>query len=172
MKANELMYGNFVMVTRSCQLAFVGTITKHKAGYHLMDKEANMHYDKLYDIEPIEISENFLVLLGFNKWNDDKILYSMNNGDMTIIMAKQDDGTWIFDAFGLNGERSVKFIKYIHELQNKMNDMHVDVKCNIDDAKTVLMAQLLTIRHDRDSAVIEDIMGKQKKETVKIEIKA
>lgn len=62
-KATELQIGDFVLVDGTPRK--VEAITKKKIGYHRKENEPRLYYARLHDVEPIEITEEFLFNHGF-----------------------------------------------------------------------------------------------------------
>ena len=63
MKPTELRIGNLVMCNG--EVVRVEQITKKKIGYHRHKGETRMNYARLFEIEPVPISEDVLAGLGF-----------------------------------------------------------------------------------------------------------
>ena len=63
-KSSELMIGDYVLVDGAPRR--VESITKKKIGYHFNPQTARrLHYAKLHDVEPIEITKELLKENGF-----------------------------------------------------------------------------------------------------------
>lgn len=63
-KSNELMIGDYVLVSGIPRK--VEAITRKKIGYHINPQTDNrLHYARLHDVEPIEITKEFLKENGF-----------------------------------------------------------------------------------------------------------
>lgn len=65
MKANELTYGDWVLIDGVARK--VCAITKHKIGYHLCDGESTMHYARLHDVNSIPLTPEILEKNGLDK---------------------------------------------------------------------------------------------------------
>ena len=64
-KSTELMIGDWVLVSGTPRR--VESITKKKIGFHFNPQTDNrLHYARLHDVEPIEITESFLRGNGFS----------------------------------------------------------------------------------------------------------
>lgn len=111
MKANELRIGNLVKVKG--EIVKVEQITKKKIGYHKEPRENVMHYARLCEVEPIDISKDVLrkIKLDFNKKCNDYYFYK--------------DGRLVFGCYFSNDYCLVSFYHFmaikrmqLHELQN------------------------------------------------------
>lgn len=111
MKKNELRIGNLVKVKG--EIVKVEQITKKKIGYHKEPRENVMHYARLWEIEPIDISKDVLrkIKLDFNKKCNDYYFYR--------------NGRLVFGCYFGNGYYLVSFYQsmvikriQLHELQN------------------------------------------------------
>ena len=86
-KATELQIGDFVLVDGTPRK--VEAITKKKIGYHLRENELRLYYERLHDVEPINITEDLLCKIGF--WRDPKI-------DFVYACRDYIDGTYEWNA--------------------------------------------------------------------------
>lgn len=67
-KNSELMLGDYVLVSGTPRK--VEMITKNKIGYHINPQtDDRLHYARLRDVEPIEITEEFLTKNGYREDN-------------------------------------------------------------------------------------------------------
>ena len=82
MKPQELRIGN--LVCYNGKVVKVEQITKHKIGYHTKPNETRMNYARLCDIEPIPITEELLLKIGFKKERDGYLHYSDHNDEFSI----------------------------------------------------------------------------------------
>ena len=63
-RADQLQIGDYVLVSGTPRR--VESITKKKIGYHINPQTDNrLYYARLHDVEPIEITEKFLLKNGF-----------------------------------------------------------------------------------------------------------
>lgn len=111
MKKNELRIGNLVKLNG--EIIKVEQITKKKIGYHKEPRENVMHYAKLCEVEPIDISKDVLrkIKLDFKKNYNDYYFYK--------------DGRLVFECYFCNDYCLVSFYQFmaikriqLHELQN------------------------------------------------------
>lgn len=65
MKPQELSIGN--LVCYNDKVVKVKQITKNKIGYHTKPNETRMNYARLFEIEPIPITEELLQMNGFSE---------------------------------------------------------------------------------------------------------
>lgn len=82
MKPTELRIGNLVMYNG--EVVRVEQITKEKIGYHRHKGETRMNYARLFEIEPIPITEELLLKIGFKKKRDGYLHYSDHNDEFSI----------------------------------------------------------------------------------------
>ena len=117
MKNNELRIGNYVQ--HKGEIVKVEQITKHKIGYHRYKNKNTMQYLRVSEIEPIEITEDFLLQKGFEKkylkvFSQSCLVY---NDEEVILRLHSKPYYWFlmidFGLLTLN-----KQMKSIHELQN------------------------------------------------------
>lgn len=112
MKANELSYGDWVMVEGVARK--VCAITKHKVGYHLCDGESTMHYARLHDVNPIPLTREILEANGWERianstngyWYPSRITFDL------IISDRR--------GIGVIGGCEVVTCKYVHQLQQAL----------------------------------------------------
>ena len=113
MKANELRIGNLVKLNG--EIVKIEQITKKKIGYHKEPRENVMHYAKLCEVEPIELTEDVMYMVKCkDRWEeDDDIIHEI--APAFYVQTRGDNGkcrrVWkisigILDAF------------YLHQLQN------------------------------------------------------
>ena len=82
MKPTELRIGNLVMYNG--EVVRVEQITKKKIGYHTKPNETRMNYARLCEIEPIPITEDLLLKIGFKKDRNGYFNYSDYNDELSI----------------------------------------------------------------------------------------
>lgn len=111
MKKNELRIGNLVKVRG--KIVKVEQITEKKIGYYKEPRENAMHYARLVDIEPIELTKDVVakIKLDLKKNYNDYYFYK--------------DGKLVFGCYFSNDYCLVSFYKFmainriqLHELQN------------------------------------------------------
>lgn len=109
MKPTELRIGNLVMYNG--EVVRVEMITKKKIGYHRHKGETRMNYARLFEVEPIPITEELLTKCGFDEPCDG--VYEHNYGGFEV--TKEGDEWWV----SWRGGCDYWFvIKYLHDLQN------------------------------------------------------
>lgn len=153
MKANELKYGNFVRIKRTGEIVIVNTVTKHKVGYHY-NSSNNLSYSRLYEIEPIEINEDFLIYLGFEKtpqsesYKEFNVRYIYYEDPVQIQFRLYDTDHYkkyshLFRGHHLTGKNLETFtniscyILNIHELQQKLLDLNIKCEFPVEDIKKI-----------------------------------
>lgn len=128
MKANELQIRN--LVSLSGQAVKVRSITKKKVGVLTDSESTRLHYARLFEIEPIPITEEWLEKNGF-------ILISDEMDRSYTFYSCEIDGHFIEVTFGISNISSDNIvchidnpnhcsvayadIQYIHQLQNLLN---------------------------------------------------
>ena len=115
MKANELRIGNWVK-----HKGFADTQVEsiHEAGINsVYDLYTGFEY-----IEPIPLTEEWLVRLGFQKLRDNLFYMLLKNYYSASIAVKLWGGKWVVEltvGSGLDVEgEDMAHIKYVHQLQN------------------------------------------------------
>lgn len=86
MKPQELRIGN--LVCYNGKVVKVEQITKHKIGYHTKLNETRMNYARLCEIEPIRITDELLLKIGFKKERDGYLHYSDHNDEFSIRFSE------------------------------------------------------------------------------------
>lgn len=112
MKKNELRIGNLVKLNG--EIIKVEQITKKKIGYHKEPRENVMHYAKLYEVEPIELTENVMDMIRCaDKCADGySPVYAFSGG--FYVKCRAIDGSLDFVKI----DSTYLHIKYLHQLQN------------------------------------------------------
>lgn len=112
MKANELRIGNLVKLNG--EIVKVEQITKKKIGYHKEPRENVMHYAKLCEVEPIELTENVMDMIRCEDKCADGYspVYSLREG--FYVKCRAIDGSLDFVKI----DSTYLHIKYLHQLQN------------------------------------------------------
>lgn len=110
MKPQELRIGNLVQYKG--EVAKIEKITKRKIGYHKEENESRMHYARLNEIEPIELTEEivgkYFIRCGASYLRD------MNRAEIY-----QSCKGWCLNLNNSNYSAYVSsIVKYLHELQN------------------------------------------------------
>ena len=110
MKPQELRIGNLVQYKG--EVIKVEQITKRKIGYHKGENESRMHYARLSEIEPTELTEEivgkYFIHCGATYLRD------MNRTEIYQICKG-----WCLNLNNSNYTAYVStIVKYIHELQN------------------------------------------------------
>ena len=82
MKPQESRIGN--LVCYNGKVVKVEQITKRKIGYHTKPNETRMNYARLCEVEPIPITEELLLKIGFKKKRDGYLHYSDHNDEFSI----------------------------------------------------------------------------------------
>jgi len=82
MKPQELRIGN--LVCYNGKVVKVKQITKHKIGYHTKPNETRMNYARLCDIEPIPITEELLLKIGFKRDRNGYFSHKEYNDELSI----------------------------------------------------------------------------------------
>lgn len=110
MTPQELRIGN--LVRYNGEVAKIEQITKRKIGYHKEANESRMHYARLNEIEPIELTEEiigkYFIRCGASYLRD------MNRAEIYQTCAG-----WCLNLNNSNYSAYVSsIVKYLHELQN------------------------------------------------------
>lgn len=114
MKNNELRIGNYVQ--HKGEIVKVEQITKRKIGYHKYADKRTMQYLKYSEIEPVEITEDILIRLGFEETFDNTYSEILRYDKIKVIKFDERLLVHIFNNYSTYSFGSR--IKYIHELQN------------------------------------------------------
>lgn len=123
-KATELQIGDFVLIDGTpCK---VEAITKKKIGYHRKEKEPRLYYARLRDVEPIEITEEIIIKIGFdieknlNGWYQARM--RTNGFSVYFCVIRTNDWDWEktleISSIPLHEPYLRKNIVYLHELQH------------------------------------------------------
>ena len=119
MKPTELRIGNLVMYNG--EVVRVEQITKKKIGYHRHKGETRMNYARLFEIEPIPITEELLLKIGFKKDVDANSLYRYAIDNCLFEVRLWDSGILIkLENYCEDCVRKVHLPKTpnLHQLQN------------------------------------------------------
>lgn len=112
MKPTELRIGNLVMYNG--EVVKVKHITKHKIGYHTIPDETIMNYARLCEIEPIPITEELLLKIGFIKRIYSDKIFAYGEGMLSTVYFIE--STMIDIETEDNG--ATILCKHLHQLQN------------------------------------------------------
>jgi len=114
MKANELRIGNYVdySVNRSYFQGMIRTINNSSCNITGIGQWSPLHTIKFKIIEPIPLTEEWLLKFGFEILNDCKVGYEYRLTSGHIITFLNDELYCYLDAMALDD------IKHIHQLQN------------------------------------------------------
>lgn len=128
MKPTELQIGN--LVSLSGQTVKVRSITKKKVGVLTDSESTRLHYARLFEVEPIPITEEWLTKNGFTKIgkadNYGIEVFNKELPDVTIEIRKNCSNTigrdWFLhvdnqDCQGI----ACADVQYIHQVQNLLN---------------------------------------------------
>lgn len=122
MKPQELRIGNLVMYNG--EVVRVEQITKKKIGYHRHKGETRMNYARLFEIEPIPITEELLLKIGFllPEHKEFYTLLNINGRDEAIRLTKYftsyDVEIFAEHPYFVLLEHTIRDIRYVHDLQN------------------------------------------------------
>lgn len=119
MKPQELSIGN--LVCYNGKVVKVEQITKHKIGYHTKPNETRMNYARLCEIEPIPITNELLLEIGFKKGIDANSLYRYAIDNCLFEIRLWDSGPLIkLENYCEDCVRKVHLPKTpnLHQLQN------------------------------------------------------
>ena len=118
MKANEFHIGNLVKVRG--EIVKVEQITKKKIGYHKEPRENVMRYAKLYEVKPIELTEDWtkehIKCIEYIGFITDMNIYGIPSV-MQLIFSKGQ----IYRVYCINDVEEWRYgfaIKTLHDLQN------------------------------------------------------
>ena len=127
-KATELQIGDYLLVSGTPRR--VESITKKKIGYHISPQtDKRLYYARLHDVEPIEITKDFLLKNGYReskprdyfdaygKYSDIDVRYLISlDMSCNILAARfyQDDED---ENTHKVGEFSMCQVFYVHTLQ-------------------------------------------------------
>lgn len=85
-RANELMIGDYVLIKGVPRQ--VESITKKKVGYHIdKQKDSRLHYARLCEIEPIEVTKELLKENGFSGLGSNEMIteYGIYSEDIKYL---------------------------------------------------------------------------------------
>jgi hypothetical protein len=136
MVARELQIGDFVLVDGTPRR--VEAITKKKIGYHRKEDEPRLYYARLRDVEPIEITEEFITKIGFdieknlNGWYQAR----MRTNGFSVYFCATRPNEWDWEKTleishsPLREPYLRKTVTYLHELQHafKLCGIYFEVK--------------------------------------------
>jgi len=121
MKANELRLRNYIQIMdgsgHDCQPTEITSIKENSVGISCKIFNLSLGtYYQLEDLEPIPLTEEWLLKLGFKKNGEE---YSITMMSLVFVIQPpkpmgewQTFYSWIYDTFKFS------VIKYVHELQN------------------------------------------------------
>lgn len=122
MKPTELRIGNLVLYEG--KVVKVEQITRKKIGYHRYKGETRMNYARLFEIEPIPITEDLLLKCGFflPEHKEFYVLNRINGKDNGMRLTKY-FGSWNVEIFASHPiyvmlEHCINGVVHIHDLQN------------------------------------------------------
>jgi hypothetical protein len=122
MKPTELSIGN--LVCYNGEVVKVEQITKYKIGYHTKPNETRMNYARLCEIEPIPITEEWLLKIGFilPEHQEFYVMCRINGKDNSIRLTRYFD-LWKVEIFASHSEvvmheLTINGLRFVHELQN------------------------------------------------------
>ena len=122
MKPTELRIGNLVMYNG--EVVRVEQITKKKIGYHRHKGETRMNYARLFEIEPIPITEEWLTKIGFilPEHKEFYVMCRINGKDNSIRLTRYFN-LWNAEIFASHPEvvmleHTIKGLWFVHDLQN------------------------------------------------------
>lgn len=125
-RCSELQIGDYVLVDGTPRR--VASITKKKIGYHINPQTDNrLYYARLHNVEPIEITRELLINLGFVEYKTIPYdAYIHNGGEARLF------------CYPLNRWRTVNavgrmvdmFISYLHQYQQicRLEQVEIDWK--------------------------------------------
>lgn len=122
MKPTDLQIDDMVRYA-SLPYIRVASITKKKIGYHLRPGEPRMHYVRLCEVQPIDITDNILRKNGWEYNGDDAKFAPGTWTGGGLMLQRENDGYRIvvtsdYDDEDTNGTPFV--LHYIHELQHAL----------------------------------------------------
>ena len=122
MKPQELSIGN--LVCYNGKVVKVEQITKKKIGYHRHKGETRMNYARLFEIEPIPITEELLLKIGFilPEHKEFYVMCRINGKDNSIRLTRYFN-LWNAEIFASHPEvvmleHTIKGLWFVHDLQN------------------------------------------------------
>lgn len=122
-KATELQIGDFVLVDGTPRQ--IQAITKKKIGYHRRENEPRLYYERLHDVEPIEINEYIFRTSGFCVENQTKTFlahFKCDDFKISVIPNSlgcgQYDYILLVDAHGISNYVELFDFRFIHQLQH------------------------------------------------------
>lgn len=122
MKPTELRIGNLVLYEG--KVVKVEQITKHKIGYHTKPNETRMNYARLWEVEPIPITEEWLTKIGFilPEHKEFYVMCRINGKDNSIRLTRYFN-LWNAEIFASHPEvvmleHTIKGLRFVHDLQN------------------------------------------------------
>ena len=121
MKPQELRIGN--LVCYNGEVVKVEQITKNKIGYHRHKGETRMNYARLFEIEPIPITEELLLKIGFILEHKEFYVMCRINGKDNSIRLTRYFNLWNAEIFASHPEvvmleHTIKGLWFVHDLQN------------------------------------------------------
>lgn len=108
MEKQDLRYGNIVRDIESERVGTVITIGKRTASVKLEFSTLTQSFD---EYEPVELTEDYLFRLGFEKRDDQK--YYHTKFDRTWVSLDSILVKWYGNALG-----GIMMLDYVHQLQN------------------------------------------------------
>lgn len=126
MKANELQIGNLVFL--GGQTVKVRSITRKKVGVLKDNERTRLHYARLFEVEPIPITEEWLMKNGFKQSKKLIVPFAIYEGEINycnIELRKYSntigcDWSLHVDNQDLQSIANAD-VQYIHQIQNLLN---------------------------------------------------
>lgn len=117
-KTDEFMIGNWVLVEDKPRQ--VAAFTRKKIGFHYKPNESRMHYARVCQIQPIPLTSELLLSLGFVRTTDVRgwTLYRFRD----FALLEWSYGNWYF-SFAKDRTHGTP-IRYVHQFQNAMHAIH------------------------------------------------
>lgn len=113
----QLRIGSHVLLSRENKRVRIGGITKRKIGYHRRaDKTDHLAYARLNEIEPIAITPELLVELGFEKTPDVNI-WRKQYSQSILILRRHNHERWSCSVWQDGGCRAVMNFCRLHQFE-------------------------------------------------------
>lgn len=124
-KYSELQIGDYVLVSGTPRR--VESVTKKKIGYHINPQtDRGLHYARLHDVEPIEVTEELMESQGFIKYPSVPYhAYIQKGTDATI---------WRYPSYWIVPDVRIRQmyvrVEFVHQLQqlDRMSGSKIDWK--------------------------------------------
>ena len=137
-KAIELQIGDFVLVDGTPRK--VEAITKKKIGYHRKENEQGLNYARLHDVEPIKITEELLVKIGFGEVDLNGLVLQYEQGNKLCLKLKDslfENYTWYYS---MHQSGKIWFMDFMGKVSSGIPNVNRTAIRSLHDLRSLIKA--------------------------------